>query len=45
MSIEAQIEELRAELNASTSKPEIRQIERELAALLAAKDGDREGAG
>lgn len=35
MNIEAQIEELRAELKASTNKHEIRQIERELAALIA----------
>ncbi|WP_269433264.1 MULTISPECIES: hypothetical protein [unclassified Sphingopyxis] len=35
MSVEAQIEELRAELKASTNKREIRQIERELALLIA----------
>lgn len=35
MPVEAQIEELRAERNAATTKREIRQIERELRALIA----------
>jgi len=35
MSLEAQIEELRAELKASVDHDEIGQIERELAALIA----------
>lgn len=38
MSIDAQIEELRAELKASIDPDEIRQIETELAALLAIRD-------
>lgn len=42
MSIEAQIEELRAELKTSRVKREIRAIERELAALIEARNRHEE---
>jgi hypothetical protein len=45
MPIEAQIEELRAELKACISKRETRQIERELAALIEGYAAHREEPG